>query len=94
MPISKSFAATSCSRRRPVEEGDLNRDGLVEFADFRIWKNNAPAGLGSVADIPEPGTLILVECATPFVHRSFIATPPRSSRRAVETDIHLTLTII
>jgi concanavalin A-like lectin/glucanase superfamily protein/dockerin type I repeat protein len=45
------------------EEGDLNRDGFVEFADFRIWKNNVPAGFGSVADIPEPGTLILVECA-------------------------------
>jgi hypothetical protein len=45
------------------EQGDLNRDGLVEFADFRIWKNNVPPGAGSVASIPEPGTLILVECA-------------------------------
>jgi hypothetical protein len=45
------------------EEGDLNRDGLVEFADFRIWKNNVPPGSGSAASIPEPGTLILVECA-------------------------------
>jgi hypothetical protein len=45
------------------EEGDLNRDGLVEFADFRIWKNNVPPGPGSAASIPEPGTLILVECA-------------------------------
>jgi hypothetical protein len=45
------------------EEGDLNRDGLVEFADFRIWKDNVPAGVGSAASIPEPGTLILVECA-------------------------------
>ena len=45
------------------EEGDLNRDGLVEFADFRIWKNNVPVGVGSAASIPEPGTLILAECA-------------------------------
>jgi hypothetical protein len=45
------------------EEGDLNRDGLVEFADFRIWKNNVPPGAGSASSIPEPGTLILVECA-------------------------------
>jgi hypothetical protein len=45
------------------EEGDLNRDGLVEFADFRIWKNNVPAGVGSGVSIPEPGTLILAECA-------------------------------
>ena len=45
------------------QEGDLNRDGLVEFADFRIWKDNVPAGLGSGVSIPEPGTLILAECA-------------------------------
>jgi hypothetical protein len=49
-----------------LAEGDLNRDGLVEFADFRIWKNNVPPGVGSVADIPEPGTVILVECALFF----------------------------
>jgi hypothetical protein len=49
-----------------VAEGDLNRDGLVEFADFRIWKNNVPAGIGSAASIPEPGTLILMECALLF----------------------------
>jgi hypothetical protein len=49
-----------------ITEGDLNRDGLVEFADFRIWKNNAPPGVGSAASIPEPGTLILAECALLF----------------------------
>jgi hypothetical protein len=49
-----------------LAEGDLNRDGLVEFADFRIWKNNVPAGFGSVLDIPEPGTLLLVEFALLF----------------------------
>jgi hypothetical protein len=45
------------------EEGDLNRDGLVEFADFRIWKNNVPPGIGNAVNIPEPGTLILSQCA-------------------------------
>jgi hypothetical protein len=65
------------------EEGDLNRDGLVEFADFRIWKDNVPAGVGSVADIPEPGTLILAECAL-FVGMLRLSLSRRYRARAVE----------
>jgi hypothetical protein len=41
-------------------QGDLvGGDGVVDFADFREWKNNAPAGLAASASlsgsIPEPG---------------------------------------
>jgi hypothetical protein len=68
------------------EEGDLNRDGLVEFADFRIWKNNVPPGAGSTASIPEPGALILVECALLFCigrlsrrHRARAVEPSKST---------------
>jgi hypothetical protein len=65
------------------QEGDLNRDGLVEFADFRIWKDNVPAGVGSLADIPEPGTLILAECAL-FVGILRLSLSRRYRARAVE----------
>jgi hypothetical protein len=47
-------------------DGDLNRDFLVDFTDFRLWKDNVPAGLGSLVDIPEPGTLTLAEWALLF----------------------------
>jgi hypothetical protein len=60
--IRTNFLLSATTR----EEGDLNRDGLVEFADFRIWKDNVPAGIGSAASIPEPGALVLVECALVF----------------------------
>jgi hypothetical protein len=57
--IRNNFLLSATTR----EEGDLNRDGLVEFADFRLWKNNVPGGPGNAVNIPEPGTLILSQCA-------------------------------
>jgi hypothetical protein len=47
--------------------GDLNGDTVVNFLDFRIWKNNRPAGVGADVGlelalghhVPEPGSLVL-----------------------------------
>jgi hypothetical protein len=45
-------------------QGDLVSDGIVDFADFREWKQNAPAGLAASASlagsIPEPATGLLL----------------------------------
>jgi hypothetical protein len=49
-------------------QGDLTNDGVVNFADFRNWKDNRTAGSGSASDdellaglgVPEPGSLALV----------------------------------
>jgi len=51
-------------------QGDLNNDGLVNFADFRQWKSNR-TDLGSVVDpsgaVPEPtGITLLVSTALAF----------------------------
>ncbi|QDU55043.1 LamG-like jellyroll fold domain-containing protein [Aeoliella mucimassa] len=42
-------------------DGDLNIDGVVDFADFRQWKDNAPAAVLAAAGfaVPEPSTLLL-----------------------------------
>lgn len=50
--IAANFKSSVASRG----EGDLNVDGFVDFADFRIWKN---ASAPSSATIPEPTTLLL-----------------------------------
>jgi hypothetical protein len=43
-------------------EGDANRDGFVDFRDFRVWKSNRTDVDGAAATVPEPwaGTLALV----------------------------------
>jgi hypothetical protein len=45
-------------------QGDLVSDGTVDFADFREWKQNVPAGLAASASlsgsIPEPATGLLL----------------------------------
>ena len=39
-------------------EGDLNADGIVDYRDFREWKDNRTDGSGSVV-IPEPSSLLI-----------------------------------
>ena len=48
-------------------QGDLNRDGIVEFADFREWKTAFLSGGGSLEGldlqflaVPEPSSLLLL----------------------------------
>jgi hypothetical protein len=45
-------------------QGDLVGDGIVNFADYREWKNNVPAGMAAGADlsgaIPEPGAALML----------------------------------
>ena len=51
-------------------DGDVSGDGIVNFTDFRLWKNNrtAPGSaagfeaelLGLSGAVPEPGSLILL----------------------------------
>jgi hypothetical protein len=45
-------------------QGDLVGDGIVNFADYREWKNNVPPGLAASADlsgaIPEPGAALML----------------------------------
>jgi hypothetical protein len=63
--IRDNFLATNRTRA----QGDLLDDNVVNFADFRYWKNNrTPGGAGSdVSDaellaglgVPEPGSLAL-----------------------------------
>ena len=43
-----------------LSDGDLNRDNVVDFIDYRIWKQNAPPALANLALFaPEPGSLAL-----------------------------------
>jgi len=65
-PIRDNFQKTVALRT----QGDLNRDGKVEFADFREWKSAFLAGGGSLeginlnfAGVPEPTSACLVTFA-------------------------------
>lgn len=50
---------------QPSYHGDMNGDGKVTIADYRIWKDNR-TDLGSISDlasnqnVPEPGTIALL----------------------------------
>ena len=62
IPIRDNFQKAVALRT----QGDLNRDGIVEFADFREWKTHYLAGGGSLegidlsfAGIPEPTSACL-----------------------------------
>jgi hypothetical protein len=61
--IRNNFFGTGRTRT----QGDLTGDGLVNFADFRNWKDNRTAGSGAGDEdllaglgVPEPGSLALV----------------------------------
>jgi hypothetical protein len=46
--------------------GDLTNDGVVNYVDFRVWKDNAtPAALAALG-IPEPTSVLLVVSALLF----------------------------
>lgn len=60
--VISEFLFTSQS---PGDNGDLDLSGLVDFKDFRIWKNAPKSGFGSGAEafassVPEPTSLLLV----------------------------------
>jgi hypothetical protein len=62
-PIRDNFQKSVALRT----QGDLNRDGIVEFADFREWKAAFLAGGGSLegidlsfATVPEPSSACLL----------------------------------
>jgi hypothetical protein len=49
----------------PHTDGDLNYDGIVDFFDFRYWKNNAPPAVAasvSLSDltVPEPASALVL----------------------------------
>ena len=61
--IRNNFFGTNRTR----SQGDLTSDGLVNFADFRNWKENRTAGSGASDEellaglgAPEPGSLALM----------------------------------
>jgi len=66
-PIRANFRQMVAER----SDGDLVRDGLVDFKDFREWKTAFLSGGGSLADVdlsfitnvPEPGTGLLAVLA-------------------------------
>jgi hypothetical protein len=79
--IRDNFQRTGATRA----QGDLTGDGLVNFVDFRIWKNNRPAGAGSGDDllgqlVPEPSSMLMIALALLAVgsRRSF--SPARNPR--------------
>jgi hypothetical protein len=63
MIIRNNFNGTGKS----LATGDVNFDTVVNFLDFRVWKNNRAPGVGSIAEleaalgqnVPEPGSLFL-----------------------------------
>lgn len=60
-------------------EGDLNGDGLVDFLDFRQWKDNFPKPLGAAsAAVPEPASAFLVLLAIASLPRR-LKSPPTPS---------------
>jgi hypothetical protein len=44
----------------PGNGGDLDLNAIVDFADFRLWKNIAPAEIAAQYSIPEPSSLALL----------------------------------
>ena len=74
---------------------DGNLDGVVDAADYTVWRNNlglnlatigfanasgtAVLGLGQGSAVPEPSALILLTIIVPFV---FLKRSPRDHRRA------------
>lgn len=74
-----------------ITGGDLSGDGFVDFADFRIWKNAAPASLVAGLDfdalltVPEPTAagLLLLGCL------GAIATRSRRVRRGLGSALAL-----
>lgn len=49
-------------------QGDLNSDGVVNFADYRIWKDasGSSATLESLG-VPEPSAILLIALALPWL---------------------------
>jgi hypothetical protein len=43
----------------PGGGGDLDLNAIVDFADFRIWKNAAPAEIAAQYSIPEPTCIVM-----------------------------------
>ncbi len=59
---SEDFAVISSNlftSQSSGENGDVNLDGFVDFADFRIWKNAAGAVAANTV-IPEPASLAVL----------------------------------
>jgi len=53
---------TAFGSTNPIVDG--NRDGVVDAADYVIWRRNLEAGSGSLAEVPEPITPMLLLLAT------------------------------
>jgi hypothetical protein len=41
-------------------EGDLNRDGIVDFLDFDAWKTASQGSVSAAANVPEPTALVVL----------------------------------
>lgn len=56
--IKSNFFNTGMTRT----QGDLTADGIVDFADFRLWKASAGPGFASVTlfGVPEPASAVLI----------------------------------
>lgn len=76
IPISTNFGASGLT----YTDGDLNGDNIIDYADFRHWKNGFLAGGGQPSDIaaltnlipvPEPTSagLVLLVVAGSLAHR-------------------------
>jgi hypothetical protein len=65
-------------------QGDLIGNGIVDFADYREWKNNVPAGLAASAEffgaIPEPSAAMMFAIYGALV-ALFIRRDQRTARR-------------
>lgn len=60
--IANNFFNNTMNR----SDGDLNDDGIVNFADYRIWKDASGSGatLAEVmGSVPEPGSIALISLA-------------------------------
>jgi hypothetical protein len=68
MPLSKSrllgvVALLMCSVASLAADG--NGNGIVDVADYAVWRDNLGAGqgCGSAANVPEPSSGLLAICA-------------------------------
>jgi hypothetical protein len=53
----------------PGNGGDLDLNAIVDFADYRAWKNAAPAEIAAQYTIPEPSSIALLSLAAVVVCR-------------------------
>lgn len=69
----------------PRSQGDLNEDGIVDFDDFREWKNFYVPTATTVEVIPEPSTAAMIVSCFSILLTTVVLRPRRKLAKAAIT---------